>query len=406
MPDRKKYVEAKVLLGLVLSELMGGVRVVAVPLLVYGHTGSLTNAALVSLFSLVPAVVVGIVGAPALDRMDRRKFIIGANVARFVLLGAIPFVWNLVGVPYLMAVAFVTAALGALEQPALFASLPALFGDHYQEFIGRRVGLSFLVQAVAPLAGGMLVGVIGATTTLGVCAIGYLAYAFVMVLMPPLGETVRKASDTNSIAKDLAEALRWTRRNPAVRTLLPYWLFSWAAVPLGVMTAVPYITTVLGRGPIAYGVASACYGAASVVSSIVAGKMKFPGGPRRWLIGAGVLYGAVNIAMLAHPPFIAFCVLWVIWGIAYGPEEVVTQLVFVKAVSVPMQGRLFSLMNVVMTIGSLIGTAVVGPMSDKLGATHTMAVAGVIFIAATLFSFAFGRGARAIASLNLGSSNA
>jgi predicted MFS family arabinose efflux permease len=168
------------------------------------------------------------------------------------------------------------------------------------------------------------------------------------------------------------------------------------------MTAVPYITKVLGAGSFQYGVASACYGAASIVSSIVAGKLSFPGGARRWLVAAGLVYGLVNLVMVAQPGFLTFCLLWVVWGLAYGPEEVATQLVFVRAVAEEMQGRLFSLMNVVMTLATGLGTAVVGPLSDHLGPTRTMAIAGVIFIAATLGCFAIGPGARAIGTVKLG----
>jgi len=139
-----------------------------------------------------------------------------------------------------------------------------------------------------------------------------------------------------------------------------------------------------------------------VVSSIVAGKMRFPGGVRRWLIGAGLLYGAVNIVMLAHPGYLWFCLLWVVWGVAYGPEEVATQVLFVAVVDADMRGRLFSLMNVVMSSAFFIGMAAVGPLSDHLGPTITMGVAGVIFIVATLGSFGVGRGARALGAVRLG----
>jgi hypothetical protein len=39
--------------------------------------------------------------------------------------------------------------------------------------------------------------------------------------------------------------------------------------------------------------------------------------PRRrspwWLLGAGLIYGAVNVVILAHPPYLVFCLLWVVW---------------------------------------------------------------------------------------------
>jgi len=125
----KGSLEIKILVGLVLSQLMGGIRGIAIPLLVYGGTQSLTDAAMVTLSGLLPALVVGIVGAPFIDRMNRKKFIVVANLIRVVLLVVVPLAWGLYGVAYLLVLAFVTACLGALEQPALQASLPSLFGE-------------------------------------------------------------------------------------------------------------------------------------------------------------------------------------------------------------------------------------------------------------------------------------
>ena len=267
-----------------------------------------------------------------------------------------------------------------------------------QEFVGRRAGLSFAVEAVSPIIGGALVGLIGAVPTLAGCAVGYLLYSGVMGLVPPLNAPVKTST---SSWRDLLDALRWTKASIAVRTLFIYWLFSLAAVPLGVMTAVPYITSNLGKGSFAYGLASACYGAASVVSSVIAGKMKFPGGVRWWLVGTGLVYGCVNMVMLANPGYLLFCLLWVLWGVAYGPEEVATQIVFVRIVPPNMQGRLFSLMNVMMTFASFIGYSAVGSLSDHLGPTVTMGIAGLVFIGATLYGFVFSKGARAIGEVKL-----
>jgi len=261
MGARHDLVEAKVLTGLVLSELTSGMVSVAVPLLVYGSTGSLTRAALVSLVGLVPTLVFGALGAPQVDRMDRRRFIVAANLARSALLVGAAMAWTYAGTAGVMAMAFVSSSLAAFEKPALRASLPDLFGDRYQEFVGRRAGLSFAVQMVAPLAGGALVGLVGGVWTLAWCATGYVAYALVAWLLPPLNTAEARAGAAGTSSwRALREAVAHVVRRPAVRTLFVYWLVSFIGVPLGTMTAVPYITTSLGHGSLAYGIASACYG--------------------------------------------------------------------------------------------------------------------------------------------------
>jgi Na+/melibiose symporter-like transporter len=59
-----------------------------------------------------------------------------------------------------------------------------------------------------------------------------------------------------------------------------------------------------------------------------------------------------------------------------------------------MQGRMFSLMTIVMSTAGLIGAAVAGPVSDAFGPHLAMVLAGMLCIGATLFTFGWGKGAR------------
>ncbi|MDO4241153.1 MAG: MFS transporter [Microbacteriaceae bacterium] len=400
---KQRLLQFRVLSALIISQCAGGVRLIAMPLLVYGGTGSLTYAAIVAIAAAVPAILVGIFGAPSVEQLSRKNIILVANIVRAVLLLLLPLSWDHFGVAAIAAISFITASLGALEQPAMYASLPSLFGENYQDFAGKRIGLSFLMQAISPVIGGFLVAFIGAAQTIFVCGFAYILYAFLIVSIRRFDADYKERKERNKDRKKLemlGEAIGLVKSVPQLRRLFIFWFFSMIAVPLGVLPAVPYITSTLKMEEMYFGIASACYGTATVVSSILAGKAKFRGGVRIWLLAAGLLYGGANIAMGLQPNFLWFCVLWVIWGIAYGPEEVAGHMVFVKTAPEEAQGRLFALMSVVMTAGTLIGDALVGPISDHFGPQNAMVLSGVIFCCATLFSFGFGKGARAIGEVS------
>jgi MFS family permease len=121
---------------------------------------------------------------------------------------------------------------------------------------------------------------------------------------------------------------------------------------------------------------------------------------RAWLLTAGLTYGGVNVVILGHPPFAAFCLLWVIWGLAYGPEEVITGLIFAQAVPDSMRGRAYSVVGVVMSTASIIGYLAGGELTAHIGATQTMAIAGYVFIVASAWSFGFSALAREIPRLD------
>ncbi|MGO1944764.1 MAG: MFS transporter [Ancrocorticia sp.] len=404
MRRANSILEFRIISALMLTEATEGIRAIAIPFLVYAGTGNLSSASIVAVCGAVPAVVVGILGSPQVEKLSRKRIIVTANVVRSVLLITLPVAWVHFGLVAVAGVAFISSALGALEKPSMYASLPILFKDDYQGFLGKRVGFSFLVQAVSPAIGGALVGFFGAADTLEICGFMYGVYAVLIVTIHGFdSDHAERAARVRGQESTLMirEALKAASSTPALRTMFVFWFFSIAAVPIGVLSAVPYITENLGLTSVEYGIASACYGTATVLSSLAAGKLKFPGGARPWLLASGMIYGTINLVMGVESGIVIFCLLWFIWGLAYGPEEVVGQLVFVRAAPAAVRGRMFSLMTVVMSSGLLVGNAVAGPLSDGLGPQWAMVCAGVVFIFATFLSFGIGKGANAISQIVL-----
>lgn len=402
--NKNKFLEFRILSALMITEGAEGIRSVALPFLVYGATGKLSYASLVAVAGAIPAVVVGIIGSPQVEKLNRKNIIIYSNIIRSILLITLPFTWGAVGIPAIMLISFISAALGSLEKPSMYSSLPVIFGERYQEFIGKRAGVSFLMQSIGPVSGGALVGFFGANWTLFICGFFYVLYAIIIATIKNFDSGYADRSALFKNKKNIhmiREGIDVARSVPALKTMYIFWFFSMSAVPIGVLSAVPYISNNLNLTSFEYGIASTFYGVATIVSSLVAGKMKFFGSPRRWLLLSGIVYGIVNLLMGFEPNFILFCILWFVWGIAYGPEEVVGNLVFVKSSPEEMQGRLFSLMTVVMTGGMLVGNSVVGPISDIFGPQWAMFLAGLIFLLSTIFSFAFGRGAKEISLIKI-----
>jgi len=395
---------ARVLGAYFLQNVNGGIREIALPLLIFGATGSLTSAALAALSSQVPFVLVGIFGSPQVDRLDRQKIIVISNAIRACLYLALPTAFAWWGLAPVMAIAFVSACLGAVEGPAMRATLPVLFGDRYQKFISHRTSLGSVAQIISSLLGGALVAFIGGSATIRLSGIVFGVYALLIGSIKGFDPTYQTRSLTakaDAPITYLLEGFRFVARTPVLKAFFLYWLFALAAVPLGVSAALPYLTKVRGASSLQFGLISSLYGAGVAVGAFIAGKLKFPGGAQRWLVLAGLVYGLVNLVMFLSPGLVLFGLLWFIWGLAYGPEDVITQIAFVKVVPTEMQGRMYALMGVVMAIAGVVGTALVGPLSDNLGPTLTMTLAGVIFIGSTLLCFATGKAGRVLRAIEV-----
>lgn len=199
--NNRKSLELRVLASLSITEAAEGIRSIALPVLVYASTGKLLYASLVAISGAVPAILIGIFGSPQVERLSRKKIIFLSNLVRFLLLVSLPLTWEKFGLFAIIFISFVSASLGALEKPALYSSLPNLFGEKYKEFVGKRAGVSFLLQSISPMIGGILVGILGAEFTLAICGLLYIIY----------GLNILSIKNFDSQHSDRAEQLRERR---------------------------------------------------------------------------------------------------------------------------------------------------------------------------------------------------
>ena len=97
-----------------------------------------------------------------------------------------------------------------------------------------------------------------------------------------------------------------------------------------------------------------------------------------------------------HPALWAVLVLWFIWGMFYGPEEVLGQVLFADAIDEHMRGRVYSFMGVVFSLAGMVGYLITGWAVPAFGAINTITAGGSLFIIATVITFILGPTTQAI----------
>ncbi|MEE6259867.1 MFS transporter [Plantactinospora sonchi] len=149
------------LAGQTLAALGNSFSLIAVPLLVLHATGSIAQMGLLTGLAGGASVVAGVFAGFLVDRVDRKRLLIGCDLARAVGYALIPLVWlwsPQVWLLYLVAPA--GAAVGMLFQVGYVSAVPALV-DHAQ--ITRANGHLYASYAAAGIAGPLLAGALSAT---------------------------------------------------------------------------------------------------------------------------------------------------------------------------------------------------------------------------------------------------
>jgi MFS family permease len=174
-------------IGQAISTIGGEIGIVAVPYQVYTLTHSTALVGLLGLASLIPLLVVPLVGGAIADALDRRAVLLRtetgmAVVAALFLANSLleyPRVW------VLFALQGIAVSIFSLGRPALSSLTPRLVPD---EEIAAANALTSVYDSLAavggPAAGGLLIAAAGVPWTYGIDLVTYAA-SFVVIWMLP-----------------------------------------------------------------------------------------------------------------------------------------------------------------------------------------------------------------------------
>jgi MFS family permease len=228
LPDRPLRRNRDFLLlwsGASMSFLATRVTAVAYPLIVLWHTGSPLAMSVVSTAALLPLLLVQLPAGALVDRWDRRRVMLLCEAGRIVAVGsvALALAAGRTTVAHLAAVAFTEASLtvfyrlaerGAVRNVVHPAHLPAALAQN--EARGRAAGL--LGQP-----GGVLLQAAARWLPFGFGVLGYLFSALSLLLIRTRFQEARaERADGGHLGREVAEGMRWLRRQRFLRAALGY----------------------------------------------------------------------------------------------------------------------------------------------------------------------------------------
>jgi hypothetical protein len=247
---------------------------IAYPLLVLALTGSPAKAGLVTFARLVPSAVLALPAGVAADRWDRRRLMIGADVARAlalatlgttILAGRVAF-WQIPLVALVEgsgSVVFFAAAAGAMRAAVRPRQLPAAAGA--QEVRDSTVRLA------GPPLGGVLYE-LGRAVPFLVDAASYAAsIASLAAMRSPFQQ--KRERDTASLRTRIGEGFRFLWSHPFVRVCAFLFALGNFTLP-GIFLVIVVVGTRQGLGGGAIGLLFAVFGAATLVGALASPLMR------------------------------------------------------------------------------------------------------------------------------------
>lgn len=295
------------LLGQAFSLLGNGTLRLALSMYVLEETGSAAVFGTLLAASMVPTILLTPFGGVLADRVDRRKIMVGLDVASggAVLLAALAFAEGR-GIAVTAALLLVLSVLGAFESPTVQACVPQMLSGENVLRGNAAVNQVAAVSGLAtPFLGSLLYTAFGVRPVLAGAGMCFLLTAALecFIRLPEMARGPRQSLG-EILREDLLGSARFLARER--REVLDLLLFSAAVggVIAGVaIVGLPYlIRTVLGLSARLYGAAESAMGFAALLGGLAAGALagKLPFRQLHWLagiLGACVLLGGGALAL-------------------------------------------------------------------------------------------------------------
>jgi MFS family permease len=394
-----------------LSTQVGGNMVIyGLTILITTTYASATAVSALLLSFLVPAIIFSAIAGVFVDRVDKRLILLVTNVLRGFAFLAIVFVDNNLALLYLLMifVATVTTFFG----PAEASMIPILVPR--RQLLAAN-GLFTLTMNVAfalgfALVGPFLVALASPQALIVIVAVLYFVaagFCWTLPSAPPVGENAVTAGQTVADAEQavstmlgqLTEGLSYIRHHRSVGWSLSYLGITGALVGILGVLGPGFAKTTLALGekdfvvivlPLGLGIVMGiltlnAYGhrlprrrtieAGMIALGVLLALLSFAGPISHFLennVAAQIREASRVVSVLSLVVAIAFVV-----GFAFAIVSIASQTQLQEELPEDVRGRVFGVLNMLVSIASLAPIIIVGPVADLVGREGVILVVGV-----------------------------
>jgi MFS family permease len=355
---------------------------VALEVDVWTRTESSAWVAALLIADLLPTFVIGILVGPLIDRLSRRRLMIGSDLVRFGVFAALPFTTSALQITALAAVAGIATGF---FRPAVYAGLPNVVQDADLPSANSLLQtVDNLTWALGSLVGGLLVAGSGVDAAYWINACTFLISAVFLWGIPQrLLQATPAASRGHWL--DLKDGFSLTIHSRALLTVLIAWnvaMFSNAAVNV----AEPGLAfRAFDAGTFGLGLMMGCSGIGLAIGAYLASSwIERRGLPNVYGASLGLMAVGIGLAAMAPNVWVAAACV-VISGAGNGAAVVCNALLVQRGAPDALRGRAFAVLmssNVAMlTLGMIVAghfTDIVGPRWIWAAAALAAALAGVV----------------------------
>ena len=349
-------------------------------ILVYRITGSAMSVGLMMMATALPTLLIGLIAGVFVDRFDRRRVMMTADLLRAVLVFFIPLL-----IPYNIAWLYIMVALasavGQFFDPAHSSLLPELATDEELAAANSMMTISTVgAQAIGFALSGLIASNLSIDWAFYIDAVTFLFSALCIFLIRVASSKVEGETSASAIARNLKAGFKLIGNTPGLRSLFIVYLPVFITFGLNNALMLPFARRALDASEAQYGLIEGITMIGFVAGSFA---MAYYGSRLRegqWIAISfiGMAIGSVIYSQL-HSVTLAI-VIGTLNASLNAPSVVGRQLIIQRQTPREMRGRVFSAFFVMRDSMFMLGMAMSG-LADIIDVRTLFLLQSLAFLA-------------------------
>lgn len=355
------------------------------------QTGSAIALTIASVVGLLPQAIIGPFAGVWIDRYNRKKIMIIADCAVAASSAALcaSFLFGTPSIVFIYVILFVRALGETFHKPAMQAAIPQLVPESQ---LTRAGGLGQMVTAACSMAGPMIGAFLMSITTLQYAMLVDIVGASLAVLtLSTVKIKTHEVSTSGKLnfLKDMKQGIDAIRTNKVlVRISVTVLISTIIFVPLG--TLLPLMVKEYFNGTAWHsGIVQTLFSMGMLISAMVIG---ITGGLKKQFLMISLSVLSLGVCsmlggLIPASAFWLFCIIVFIMGTTGMCSQIPYTAYIQRTIPQENLGKVISLITSVMSFAAPVGMFIAGPLSEIIGVSNWMVIAGILMLLVGLFCY-------------------
>lgn len=340
--------------------------------------------------SFLPQLFISLFAGVWADRYNRKLLIVLSDgmIALSTLILAFVFFMGYKGMVLIFLISAIRSLGTGIQTPAVSAFIPQIVPE---EKLMRINGINSTIQSLVFLVSPAASGAILSTST-------FESILFIDVITAAVGITLllalkipghKKATDKpdTDYLHDLKEGLRYSFSNTFIKNLLLFYsIFMFLIVPAAFLNVL-MVTRVFGNEYWQLTANEMAFFAGSIVGGIIIASW---GGFKNRIVTivfGCCIFGVLTVAIGFVKIFYVYLGIMVLTGITMPMFNSPSMVLLQEKVAADMQGRVFSLIQIVSSGIMPLGMLIFGPLADVVRIETLMIISGVLIVILSIIMY-------------------